>query len=122
MQTGIWMSFDLGLDGDYENLFHWIDLHDGKECGDNVAYFVYEADEAALRNVSALKAALVDDLREAVNLRPRDRIYVILPTDEGRRGSFIVGGRRQPPWAGFASKDQTEAEDVAQPDQQTGTD
>ena len=30
----IWLSYDLGVDGDYENLYAWLDHKEAKECGD----------------------------------------------------------------------------------------
>ena len=37
----IWISFDLGIRGDYENLYAWLDEHGAKECGDNFASIIY---------------------------------------------------------------------------------
>jgi len=31
-----WLSFDLGLRGNYELLYAWLDAMEAKECGDNV--------------------------------------------------------------------------------------
>ena len=41
MKQAIWLSYDLGVRGDYEGLYAWLDKHQAKECGDNIAYFVY---------------------------------------------------------------------------------
>ena len=30
----IWISYDLGVRGDYEGLYAWLDSHGAKECGD----------------------------------------------------------------------------------------
>ena len=40
----IWLSYDLGIRGDYESLYSWLDDHEAKECGDSVAFlsFLYE--------------------------------------------------------------------------------
>jgi hypothetical protein len=35
-----WLSFDLGVRGDYEALYEWLDALDAKECGDSVATFL----------------------------------------------------------------------------------
>jgi hypothetical protein len=29
-----WISFDLGLQGDYEPLYEWLDRHEALECGE----------------------------------------------------------------------------------------
>ena len=34
-----WLSFDLGLRGNYDALYEWLDAHDARECGENVATF-----------------------------------------------------------------------------------
>ncbi len=31
----IWLSYDLGIQGDYPSLYEWLDKHQAKECGDN---------------------------------------------------------------------------------------
>ncbi len=109
-KTRIWISFDLGLDGDYENLFTWIDLHDGVECGDHLAFIAYEFD-------GELEASLTEDLSKVVTIRPRDRIYVIYHQTgpEGMRaaGQFLFGGRKQAPWVGYATKDAGDSKDLA---------
>ena len=30
----VWISYDLGIRGDYEGLYAWLDSHRAKECGD----------------------------------------------------------------------------------------
>jgi hypothetical protein len=37
--TRYWLSFDLGLQGDYDNLYAWLDKQGAQECGDSVATF-----------------------------------------------------------------------------------
>jgi hypothetical protein len=37
MHTVMWMSYDLGVKGDYEGLYAWLDDHEAKECGNSVA-------------------------------------------------------------------------------------
>ena len=100
----IWIAYDLGLDGDYENLFHWFDVHEAKECGPNLAFLLLEHD-------GDLQQALVEDLRKAVEIRPKDRIYAILDVKGKRIGKFLLGGRKQPPWAGYAVKETGTVED-----------
>jgi hypothetical protein len=38
MKSAIWLTFDLGVRGDYETLYTWLDQRLAKECGDNVAF------------------------------------------------------------------------------------
>jgi hypothetical protein len=37
--TRYWLSFDLGLQGDYDSLYAWLDKQGAQECGDSVATF-----------------------------------------------------------------------------------
>ena len=96
--SSIWLTYDLGVDGDYESLYHWLDTHDAVECGDSVAYFRYDH-----------KRDLVEDLRKelgrVMKLRLKDRVYVVFPSKGGKyKGRFILGRRKPAPWVGVAGK------------------
>ena len=41
MEKTIWISFDLGITGDHESLYAWLDDHEAKECGNNLAVLSY---------------------------------------------------------------------------------
>ena len=93
----VWLSFDLGLRGDYEGLYGWLDQHEAKECGDGVAFLDYPHDGETLPEM--LKA----DLVKSVKFDNKSRIYVIWRN--GRqimKGRFLVGSRRAAPWIGMA--------------------
>lgn len=93
----IWLSFDLGLRGDYEGLYAWLDRHKAKECGEGVAFLAYPHDGETLP--TKLKA----DLKKSVTFDKRTRVYVIWRNKEQvMKGRFIVGSRRAAPWAGMA--------------------
>ncbi len=106
MKKAIWISYDLGVRGDYEGMYAWLDEHHAKECGDSLAFLNYEFKTDLMKE---LKAAL----SKAVDLKPkRTRIYVIhLDSAKKMKGTFLLGGRKSPPWAGYASESETE-EDV----------
>lgn len=97
MKSSVWVSFDLGVRGDYEGIYVWLAKHDARECGDNVAYFLYE-------HSGDLRQEIKLDLKASLNLDDqKNRIYVIWKDSKGKpRGSFIFGQRRIPPWAGYA--------------------
>ena len=38
MQRSIWLSYDLGVRGDYEGMYSWLENHAAKECGSSVAF------------------------------------------------------------------------------------
>ena len=97
MKSAVWISFDLGVQGDYENMCAWLDDHRAKECGDNLAFVNYEYTGSLLKKLTA-------DLRKNVRTTKRTRVYIIYRDQETKKmkGSFIFGGRKAPPWSGFA--------------------
>lgn len=102
----IWISYDLGVGGDYEGLYSWLNSYGAKECGDSLAVITYE-----------FRHEIIDELKIDIstNLRTdkRTRIYVIhrdRSTDRNK-GTFIFGGRRAPPWSGYAGSQSDTADD-----------
>jgi hypothetical protein len=99
----IWISYDLGVRGDYEGLYTWLDQHKAKECGDSLAILSYEYSGDL---VDALKA----DLAKSVETNKRTRMYVIY-RDQGTektKGRFVFGNRRASPWAGASGQEHEE--------------
>lgn len=98
----IWLSFDLGVSGDYEGMYAWLDDKGARECGDSVASFVFPTDNGDL--VASLKS----EIESSVTLNKRSRIYVVY-NDQGRyKGKFVVGGRKNPPWDGYGTYGETD--------------
>ena len=99
----IWISYDLGLRGDYEGLYAWLDQHNAKECGDSLALLSYEYS-------GSLLDALKTDLGAAVDTNKRTRMYLIYRDDKTKKmkGHFLFGGRRAPPWTGASGQPQEE--------------
>jgi len=97
MKSAIWISFDLGLRADYEGMYAWLDEHKAKECGDSLAFVNYEYTGSLMKKLTA-------DLRRSVQITKRTRIYVIYrePDTRKMKGTFVFGGRKAPPWSGFA--------------------
>jgi len=95
----IWMSFDLGIQGDYEGLYAWLDRHGAKECGDSVAALRYPFKQDLIKELTA-------DLKRNVKLEKRARVYVVYRKDGKVTGRFITGGRKNSPWAGYGVKDE----------------
>lgn len=98
-KQSIWISYDLGIKGDYQGLYRWLDIHKAKECGNSVAYFKYEYS-------SDLIAELTNDLKNNIEFTNGDRIYVVflVENDDGHKstaGQFIVGHRKSSPWEGY---------------------
>ena len=97
INSAVWVSFDLGVQGDYPGIYSWLDEHQANECGDNLAFLNYE-------HSGSLLEALTSDLKKSVEITKRTRIYVIYREQDTKKmkGSFIFGGRKAAPWSGFA--------------------
>lgn len=105
MKTWVWISFDLGVSGDYEGMYTWLDNHGAKECGDNVAFLKYEPQ-------GDLVEALKKSLKNSVDLTKKSRVYVIYRTEGSRlRGVFLFGKRRRAPWTGYGAAEEQESAD-----------
>jgi hypothetical protein len=98
-KAAIWISFDLGVRGDYEGLYAWLDRHGAKECGDGVAFLNYEYS-------GELIDALKKDIEESMQISKKTRMYVMYrePDTKKMKGQFILGGRKASPWEGYAEQ------------------
>jgi hypothetical protein len=92
MKETYWLSYDLGIKGDYENLYTWLDSHAAKECGKGLAVFEFEGDEKALE----------DELKRSIQLKD-GRLYLISLHHDKAKGSFLAGNRIRSPWEGYGS-------------------
>lgn len=96
-----WLSYDLGLQGDYANLYAWLDNHKAKECGDSLALFQF-----LCKNQDEPEQEILKDLTDSVTFSKRDRIYLVwMERREPRKlkGKFLVGGRKSAPWEGYGN-------------------
>ena len=93
----IWISYDLGVRGDYDGLYSWLDEHDAEERGDSVALIKYDFSGDL---IDALKA----DIGESVETTKKSRFYVIWhdTTKKKMKGRFLFGTKKSPPWSGYA--------------------
>ena len=106
MKLRIWLSFDLGIRGDYEGLYAWLDDHGAKECGESLATLMFEYEKN-------LPDELAEELKSAIELDRKSRFYVIWKEDGKMKGRFVVGKRRASPWQGLgASGDGEDEADV----------
>jgi hypothetical protein len=106
MRKLIWIAFDLGIKGDYEGMYRWLDVYKAKECGDNIAVLNYEYNDD-------LKKELIADIQNSVETDKRSRLYVVYPESGKTKGSFIMGERRSSPWTGYAPIPGGMGEDVS---------
>ena len=90
MKKSIWLTYDLGVKGDYQHLYAWLDDHKAIECGNNSAYFQLDTQAD---NDKDLVEQLRRDLESKVTFQPGNRIYVIRKKEgeDGKR-TVITGG------------------------------
>jgi hypothetical protein len=95
----LWISYDLGVRGDYDGLYAWLDDHEARECGDSLAL-------VRVTGERDLHEWLRQELEEAVNLTRRSRVYAVAyyPDEKRLHSRFVVGRRKSPPWSGFGSQ------------------
>ena len=92
----VWLVFDLGVKGDYEGLYSWLDAQAARDCGDSVACFTYDY-------TRDLVAELKTHLESVMTIDKKSRLYVVYadPDTNRPKGSFLFGKRKSPPWAGY---------------------
>jgi hypothetical protein len=102
----VWISYDLGVRGDYEGLYAWLDALHARECGDSVAVLKY-------RYEGSLPDELKADLKSSVATDKRTRIYMIYrdQSTDRNKGRFIFGGRRAATWSGYAPSESSTVDD-----------
>jgi hypothetical protein len=101
-----WLSYDLGIKGDYPGLYTFLDSVNAKECGNGIAFFHKDYGDDFL-------AGLEKDLKEHVKVATTDRIYVVyVETSSGKaKGRFLFGMRKRAPWEGYAVQGSSTVED-----------
>ena len=97
-----WLSYDFGIQGDYGELYAWLDEIDAKDCGDSLATFTTDA----TREEISKRITKVTGMR--------GRLYLIGKNKAGKvTGGFIAGRRKAPPWTGMSSKMSQDGEEEA---------
>lgn len=94
----VWITFDLGVDGDYNGLYAWLDAHDANGCGESVAVLSYRCE-------GSIPDRLRDDLKKSIDVDSHTSIYLIYrdPVTNENRGAFLFGERRAPVWNGYGA-------------------
>jgi len=101
---GIWISYDLGIGGDYSGLYQWLDTKLGEECGEGLAFLNFSFEAANTYGLSSeelpktIAHFLKEELSKSVKIDRSTRIYMIF----GNTGQFIFGARKSNPWKGYA--------------------
>lgn len=98
MKQKIWLNWDLGINGDYDGLYMWLDKHKAKSCGDAFAVVEFEAEFSPMAD--SLYASLIN----AVTLRKTDVIYAVYKEGNSIIGKFIYGSRKRGDWFGCSDR------------------
>lgn len=103
-KIAIWLTYDLGVGGDFQKLYSWLDDHEAIECGNNVAYIKYRYPDKITTD-SEFVTHLKKELEKRIEIKPTNRIYIIRKSlDKGSTsGIFVFGKRKASPWEGFGS-------------------
>ena len=95
----VWLSYDLGIHGDYDGLFKYLDTYGAKECGDGTAAFSYPFKPDCQTEIRK-------ELEQHMEITTSTRIYIVFRTPDGEYiGRFVFGERHRPPWVGYAPTD-----------------
>ena len=96
MEVRIWISYDLGENGDIAGMYAWLDRHDAGECGDSFASLLVNCESRA-----TVERDVLAELHENVKLQQSDRIYLLYRREDNMtKGTFLVGNRKESPWKG----------------------
>ena len=105
MKKAVWLSYDLGVKGDYDSLYAYLDNQKAVECGDSLAFFNVEFEGSDTR----LENKIRNEIKESVRLSKSDRIYIVYRREDKRvGGKFLFGHRKASPWLGFGQQEPTE--------------
>ena len=96
-KKAIFLSYDLGLQGDYTNMYTWLDKIGAKECGNSVAFFTSN------KFNGNIPKKIEHDLKGTVTFSKTDRVYIIYwnENEQKLKGRFIMGGRKRAVWEGY---------------------
>jgi hypothetical protein len=68
----IWISYDLGVKGDYPGLYAWLDNAGAVECGDSLAFIKKD-----IPDTTSLPLYIKGELLQHVTFAKTDRVYII---------------------------------------------
>jgi hypothetical protein len=106
-EIALWLTYDLGVGGDFQGLYSWLDDNKAVECGNNVAFFTFSFPDE-IGSDADFDQYLRTELESKIGIKPGNRIYIVREAfDDNRKGktigTFVVGKRKASPWEGFGS-------------------
>ncbi len=93
----LWISYDLGMNGDYDGMYTFLDKNKAVECGDSMARIINY-------NIGKdFRKDLLSKMKKNVELDSDSRVYYIFHDKERGilRSGFIWGKRKRAPWYGY---------------------
>ncbi len=103
------LNFDLGVRGDYESLYTFLDNNKALDCGNSNSVFEYHFRGTNLTYKDKFDQ-LEMDLEKIVKFERNDRIYAIVHNNEGvPQGKFLFGKRKTPVWDGYGEREEDES-------------
>ena len=102
----VWLSYDLGLKGDYPGLYAFLDAQEARECGEGLAFFKRKTEEDMAESIR-------QELNKYMKAAATDRVYIVfLDEKNGKlKGKFLFGKRKRALWEGYALKEGLTEED-----------
>ena len=96
------LNFDLGLKGDYNSLYTFLDNLEALEIGNCNAAFAMEFSKDDFQSIFD---ELQSRIASAVNIEKTDRLYMIVTDHSNKmRGGFLFGDRKRAIWEGYGVK------------------
>lgn len=110
-EKSFWLSYDLGLKGDYSGLYTWLDGKKAVECGNSIAFFKLPISTTG--DIDTMISEMKLELQVEVSIdSQKDRIYIMYMDSEGNmKGKFIFGRRKPAPWEGYSGPNPATFED-----------
>ena len=105
MKKSFFISFDLGITGDYDALYAWLDDNSAIECGDSLAFLT-------ISYTGDFLEFLKKELKTNLDLGKRNRFYIIWRDGEKLRGKFLFGKRKAAPWEGYGIEGESKVDEL----------
>lgn len=116
-KKAIWISFDLGIKGDYSGLYTWLDNKNAVECGNGLAYINLDVSQYPTKaSTQELIEHVQQDLLDNIAIAKSDRLYIIWKDNSTNKvkGEFITGSRKQAPWEGYGGSNKRNVIDTSE--------
>ncbi len=94
----VWISYDLGKDGDFNNLYGWLKGYEAVECGNSTAMIYYTKGRG-----KTLVPSLRKEIEEAIELNANSRIYIIYrgPRNTLKERWLFGNSNPSPVWSNY---------------------